>query len=53
MAVNPDKDVDGFHPVNVGKMALDLPTFLPDSTKGLNFKVFIFPNLVLMISLPK
>ena len=29
MAVHPDKDVDGFHPTNVGKMALDLPTFLP------------------------
>ena len=28
MAVNPDKDVDGFHPMNVGRMALDLPTFL-------------------------
>ena len=29
MAVHPDKDVDGFHPTNVGRMALDLPTFLP------------------------
>ena len=29
MAVHPDKDVDGFHPMNVGRMALDLPTFLP------------------------
>ena len=28
MAVNPDKDVDGFHPTNVGKMALNLPTFI-------------------------
>ncbi|MDJ0647014.1 MAG: tetrahydrofolate dehydrogenase/cyclohydrolase catalytic domain-containing protein, partial [Flavobacteriaceae bacterium] len=25
MAVHPDKDVDGFHPMNVGKMALNLP----------------------------
>ena len=24
MAIDPDKDVDGFHPVNVGKMTLDL-----------------------------
>lgn len=35
MAVNPDKDVDGFHPVNVGKMALDLPTFLPATPFGI------------------
>jgi methylenetetrahydrofolate dehydrogenase (NADP+)/methenyltetrahydrofolate cyclohydrolase len=27
MAVNPSKDVDGFHPENFGKMALD--TFIP------------------------
>jgi methylenetetrahydrofolate dehydrogenase (NADP+)/methenyltetrahydrofolate cyclohydrolase len=35
MAVHPDKDVDGFHPVNVGKMALDLPTFLPATPYGI------------------
>jgi len=35
MAVNPDKDVDGFHPVNVGKMALDLPCFLPATPFGI------------------
>ena len=35
MAVNPDKDVDGFHPTNVGKMALDLPTFLPATPYGI------------------
>jgi methylenetetrahydrofolate dehydrogenase (NADP+)/methenyltetrahydrofolate cyclohydrolase len=35
MAVNPDKDVDGFHPVNVGKMTLDLPTFLPATPFGI------------------
>jgi methylenetetrahydrofolate dehydrogenase (NADP+)/methenyltetrahydrofolate cyclohydrolase len=26
MAVNPSKDVDGFHPENFGKMALDMST---------------------------
>lgn len=35
MAVNPDKDVDGFHPTNVGKMALELPTFLPATPYGI------------------
>ncbi len=35
MAVNPDKDVDGFHPVNVGKMTLDLPCFLPATPFGI------------------
>ena len=27
-AVDPDKDVDGFHPTNFGKMALDMTTFI-------------------------
>ncbi len=35
MAINPDKDVDGFHPTNVGKMALELPTFLPATPYGI------------------
>ncbi|MCK5637415.1 MAG: bifunctional 5,10-methylenetetrahydrofolate dehydrogenase/5,10-methenyltetrahydrofolate cyclohydrolase [Flavobacteriaceae bacterium] len=35
MAVDPNKDVDGFHPVNVGKMTLDLPTFLPATPYGI------------------
>jgi len=33
-AVSPDKDVDGFHPVNVGKMTLNLPTFLSATPYG-------------------
>jgi len=35
MAINPDKDVDGFHPTNVGRMTLDLPTFLPATPFGI------------------
>lgn len=35
MAVHPNKDVDGFHPVNVGKMCLELPTFLPATPFGI------------------
>jgi methylenetetrahydrofolate dehydrogenase (NADP+)/methenyltetrahydrofolate cyclohydrolase len=35
MAVHPDKDVDGFHPINVGKMALDLPAFLSATPYGI------------------
>ncbi|NCP22060.1 MAG: bifunctional 5,10-methylene-tetrahydrofolate dehydrogenase/5,10-methylene-tetrahydrofolate cyclohydrolase [Flavobacteriales bacterium CG_4_9_14_0_2_um_filter_35_242] len=35
MTINPDKDVDGFHPVNVGKMTLDLPCFLPATPYGI------------------
>jgi methylenetetrahydrofolate dehydrogenase (NADP+)/methenyltetrahydrofolate cyclohydrolase len=34
MAIDPAKDVDGFHPVNVGKMCLDLETFLPATPYG-------------------
>lgn len=31
----PEKDVDGFHPVSVGKMMLGLPTFLPCTPHGI------------------
>ena len=34
-SVNPAKDVDGFHPVNAGKMSLDLPCFLPATPMGI------------------
>ncbi len=34
-AVSPEKDVDGFHPVNAGKMSLDLPCFLPATPMGM------------------
>jgi methylenetetrahydrofolate dehydrogenase (NADP+)/methenyltetrahydrofolate cyclohydrolase len=35
MAVNPDKDVDGFHPTNFGRMALDMSTFIPATPFGI------------------
>ena len=35
MAVDPKKDVDGFHPTNVGKMALNLPTFISATPYGI------------------
>ena len=35
MAIDPDKDVDGFHPMNVGKMALNLPTFISATPFGI------------------
>lgn len=34
-AINPDKDVDGFHPISVGKMALGLDTYLPATPNGI------------------
>ena len=34
-AINPDKDVDGFHPMNVGKMALGLDCYLPATPNGI------------------
>ena len=34
-AVAPEKDVDGFHPVSLGKMLLDLPSFLPATPFGI------------------
>ncbi len=35
MQVDPDKDVDGFHPTNFGKMALDMSTFIPATPFGI------------------
>lgn len=34
-AINPKKDVDGFHPENIGRMMLNLPTFLPATPYGI------------------
>lgn len=34
-AVNPGKDVDGFHPENVGRMALGLPAYIPATPYGI------------------
>jgi len=35
LAIDPKKDVDGFHPVNLGNMVLDLPGFLPATPAGM------------------
>lgn len=35
MAVHPDKDVDGFHPANFGKMALEMETFISATPFGI------------------
>ena len=34
-AIDPSKDVDGFHPVNIGKMMLGAPCFLPCTPHGI------------------
>ena len=35
LAIDPRKDVDGFTPVNVGRMTLGLPSFLPATPNGI------------------
>ncbi|SDW43477.1 bifunctional 5,10-methylenetetrahydrofolate dehydrogenase/5,10-methenyltetrahydrofolate cyclohydrolase [Aequorivita viscosa] len=35
LTVDPSKDVDGFHPENFGKMALDMSTFIPATPFGI------------------
>jgi len=35
LAIRPDKDVDGFHPTNLGRMMLGLPCFLPATPAGI------------------
>jgi methylenetetrahydrofolate dehydrogenase (NADP+)/methenyltetrahydrofolate cyclohydrolase len=34
-AINPSKDVDGFHPVNAGKLAMGRPVFVPCTPAGI------------------
>lgn len=34
-AINPAKDVDGFHPSNIGKLVQGLPTFIPATPYGI------------------
>jgi methylenetetrahydrofolate dehydrogenase (NADP+)/methenyltetrahydrofolate cyclohydrolase len=35
MSIHPKKDVDGFHPVNVGKMTLGLPAYISATPYGI------------------
>lgn len=35
LAIDPAKDVDGFHPINLGRMALGLPCYLPATPCGI------------------
>ncbi|HRP01410.1 MAG TPA: bifunctional methylenetetrahydrofolate dehydrogenase/methenyltetrahydrofolate cyclohydrolase FolD [Candidatus Kapabacteria bacterium] len=44
--INPNKDVDGFHPINVGKMLIGLPALLPCTPAGI-MELFKFYNISL------
>ena len=46
LEVNPQKDVDGFHPVNMGKLALGEPQFVPCTPKGV-MRIFEHYNIEL------
>jgi methylenetetrahydrofolate dehydrogenase (NADP+)/methenyltetrahydrofolate cyclohydrolase len=35
LAIRPEKDVDGFHPMNIGRMSLGLPAYLPATPMGI------------------
>jgi methylenetetrahydrofolate dehydrogenase (NADP+)/methenyltetrahydrofolate cyclohydrolase len=34
-AIDPEKDVDGFHPINIGRLAMGRPTFVPCTPAGI------------------
>lgn len=34
-AIHPSKDVDGFHPINIGRMTQELPCYIPATPKGI------------------
>lgn len=42
--ISPNKDVDGFHPISVGKMLLGQPTFLPCTPNGV-MKLLEYSNI--------
>jgi len=35
LTINPNKDVDGFHPYNLGHLTAGVPTFIPCTPKGI------------------
>jgi methylenetetrahydrofolate dehydrogenase (NADP+)/methenyltetrahydrofolate cyclohydrolase len=35
LSITPEKDVDGFNPANLGRMALNLPCYIPATPKGI------------------
>jgi len=35
LAISPEKDVDGFHPTNVGRMTLNIPSYVSATPKGI------------------
>ena len=35
LSINPEKDVDGFHPSNFGRMALEMDSFIPATPHGI------------------
>lgn len=35
LAIHPSKDVDGFHPMNIGRMTLNMPSYLPATPQGI------------------
>ena len=45
-AVAPEKDVDGFHIVNIGKLCVDMPSFVPATALGV---IEILKRLVLFV----
>lgn len=44
LAIDPEKDVDGFHPVNIGKMMIGKPRFLPATPHGIQ-KLLVRNNI--------
>ena len=46
-AVDPNKDVDGFHPMNAGRLALGLPSLVPCTPLGcIKLAKIVHPSLV-------
>jgi methylenetetrahydrofolate dehydrogenase (NADP+)/methenyltetrahydrofolate cyclohydrolase len=44
--IDPDKDVDGFHPVNAGRLSIGLPGFVPCTPRGAELLIDrVMPNL--------
>lgn len=40
-SINPNKDVDGLHPENVGLLELQVPRFVPCTPKGIMWGLFL------------
>ena len=52
LSIDPSKDVDGFHPTNVGRMAIGLSAYLPATPMGILTMLSRYPDGIMRAKCP-